>query len=78
MIRLNILNMKKFLKEVDACEGPVYLLCENGNRENIKQHISQNFLEHNFENNHNYLQLKLQIPHPKDYFRIVAYYAGDC
>ena len=78
MIRLNILNMNNFLKEIDACKDPVYLIHEDGKRENIKQRFSQNFLRHNYEQNHYFLKIKLEIPNPGDYFRIVSYYAGDC
>ncbi len=78
MIRLNILNMKKFLKEVGACGHEVYLLHDDGSREDIRKRFSQNLLQHQFERQHGSLKMKLEIPDPKDYFRIVAYYAGDC
>ena len=32
MVKLNILNMKKFLGTVNACTGKVYMLCPNGKK----------------------------------------------
>ena len=37
MMKLRILNMKEFLKTVNGCEGPVYLVDSDGRRENVNK-----------------------------------------
>ena len=39
--------------------------------------IQEELLQQHRENK-NYLQLSLSVTNPKDYMRIVSYYAGDC
>lgn len=79
MIKLNILNMKKFLRTVNTCSGAVNLLSENGKKENInKQFDIQERLLQQFLQNKNSLSITLDIPAPSDFFSIVSYYAGDC
>lgn len=79
MIKLNILNMKKFLKTVNECSGTVNLVSENGRKENInKQYDVQKRLLQQFQQNRNSLKITLEIPVPSDFLSIVSYYAGDC
>ena len=35
VVKLNILNMKNFLKTVNACIGKVYMFCPNDKKQNI-------------------------------------------
>lgn len=79
MIKLNILNMKKFLCTVNECASSVNLLSENGKRENInKQYAIQERLLRQYRQNKNSLKITLDIPLPSDFLKIVSYYAGDC
>lgn len=79
MIKLNILNMKKFLGCVNACRGEVFILFPDGKKVNInRQEEVQNELWEKYKNNKNCLPLCLEIPNPTDYMSIVSYYAGDC
>lgn len=79
MLKLNILNMKNFLKAVNECSGPVNLLSEGGKRENInKRYAVQKQLLQQYRQNGNSLKIVLDIPVPSDFLSIVSYYAGDC
>lgn len=79
MIKLNIINMKGFLKAVNDCSGAVNILYSDGKKENInKQYGRQEELLRQYQSNKKSLCLKLEIPNPGDFFQIVAYYAGDC
>ena len=79
MVKLNILNMKKFLGTVNACVGKVYMLCPNGKKQNINgEEKVQDSLWQQYFQNKNCLWLRLEIPNPTDYMNIVSYYAGDC
>lgn len=79
MVKLNILNMKKFLDTVNACTGKVNMLCPDGNKQNIngeERVLDSLWLQ--YLQNKNYLRLVLEIPNPMDYMSIVSYYVGDC
>ena len=79
MVKLNILNMKKFLGTVNACAGKVYMLCPNGKKQNINgEEKVQDSLWQQYLQNKNCLWLRLEIPKPTDYLNIVSYDAGDC
>lgn len=79
MIKLNILDMKNFLKTVNSCTGKVHMLCPDGQKVNInRERMIQNSLWERYRQNKNCLRLALDIPNPKDYMNIVLYYIGDC
>lgn len=79
MIRLNILDMKNFLEVVNECEGEVKMHRTDGSKANIsRQYAVQHNLQEQYRKNRNCLPITLSIPNPKDYMRVVSYYAGDC
>lgn len=79
MLKLNILNLKKFLATINSCENEVYIISSDGTKINInKQYAAQNNLWEEYNKNKNYLHLTLKVSNPKDYMSIVSYYAGDC
>lgn len=79
MVKLNILNMENFLDTVNACAGKVYMLCQNGKKQNINgEEKIQDSLWRQYFRNKNCLSIILEIPNPTDYMNIVSYYAGDC
>ena len=79
MIKLNILNMRRFLQTVNECNHPVHMLYPDGRKENInKQYEIQDQLLKKYRENRNCLHLSLDIPSPEDYMSIVSYYTGDC
>lgn len=79
MIKLNILNLKKFLEVVNECAGEVMMHRTDGKKVNIRrQYAIQNELWEQYRKNKDCLPIMLSIPTPKDYMSIVSYYAGDC
>ena len=79
MIKLNVLNMERFLETVNECNGVVNLLNPNGSKKNInKQYGIQSELLEEYRKNKNCLRLSLDVRNSKDYINIVSYYAGDC
>ncbi|MBS6646199.1 MAG: ribonuclease HII [Clostridiaceae bacterium] len=79
MIKLNILNMKKFLQTVNDCSSPVNLIDADGRRENInKNFLFQREMMNQHIKNGKYSRLVLEIAKPKDYMNIIFYYIGDC
>lgn len=79
MIKLRILNMKEFLKTVNECTGPVYVIDSSGRKENMnRDYVVQRRIQESYRGNKNMVVLSLDIPVSGDYFRIVNYYAGDC
>lgn len=79
MMKLNILNVKKFLEIVNMCKGEINMLCTDGKWLNIsRQYTFQSDLLKQHKTNKNCLRLTLNIPTPQDYMSIVSYYAGDC
>lgn len=79
MIKLNILNMDRFLQAVNECNGTVNRMYPNGNKEDINNNNEiQNGLLMQHKKNKNFLPLYLDIPNGKDYLKIVYYYIGDC
>lgn len=79
MVKLNILNLKRFLETVNACTGSVNMLCQDGKKVNINRaERVQEGLRQQYGQNGNSLKITLEIPNPKDYMSIVSYYAGDC
>lgn len=79
MIKLRILNMKRFLETVNTCDDPVNRKKPDGGKENINRRGEcQRQLMEEYQRNGNCLVLWLEIPNPRDYFKIVNYYMGDC
>ncbi len=79
MVKMNILNLSNFLDTVNACTSSVNMLCPDGRKRNInKEEKVQDDLWRQYWQNQNCLRIALEIPNPKDYMRIVSYYAGDC
>lgn len=79
MVKMNILNLSNFLDTVNACTSNVNMLCSDGRKRNInKEETVQDDLWRQYWQNQNCLRIALEIPNPKDYMRIVSYYAGDC
>lgn len=79
MVKLNILDMENFLVTVNGCTGKVNMICSDGKKVNINRDDNvQGSLWRQYYQNKNCLQLVLDIGNPKDYMRIVSYYAGDC
>lgn len=78
MIKLTVYNAKEFFQAVNGCSGAVYLIHEDGKRENLnKQYDLQQELQRKHKENKNYLKLALDLPNPKDYLRIVYYSIGN-
>lgn len=78
MIKVRIFNMKEFLKAVDGCAGAVHVLEDQGRRVNInKNEEARKALMERFEAEGKYLALSLEIPEPKDYFKVVTYYISN-
>lgn len=79
MMKLNILNMKNFLKVVNECRDEVRVILSDGQKKNIRGHYAmQDLLLKEFEKNKGSLKIILEVVNPKDYMSIVSYYAGDC
>ena len=79
MMKLNILNIQDFLDIINACRDEVYMICSNGQKVNIRgQYPIQDELHRQYYDHKNQLQIILEAQNPKDYMRIVSYYAGDC
>ena len=55
------------------------MICSNGQKVNIRgQYPIQDELHRQYYDHKNQLQIILEAQNPKDYMRIVSYYAGDC
>ena len=79
MMKLNILNMKNFLKVVNECRDEARVILPDGQKKNIRGHYAmQDLLLKEFEKNKGSLKIILEVVNPKDYMSIVSYYAGDC
>ena len=79
MMKLNILNMKNFLKVVNECRDEVRVILPDGQKKNIRGHYAmQDLLLKEFEKNKGSLKIILEVVNPKDYMSFVSYYAGDC
>ena len=77
MLELKILNMKSFLKTVDACGGAVLIRHADGRREDVRKRTVQDGLVDEYRRQKNQLTISLEFPEPKDYMRLVSYYAED-
>lgn len=79
MMKLNILNMNRFLETINECIGEIRMLCPDGKKVTLnRQYDIQNELLDQHRKSKNTLRLTLDIPNPNDYMSIVSYYAGDC
>lgn len=78
MIKLRILNLDSFFEIVNDCDGHVNVIDENGTSTNIAHQIfAQKNLYKQYYKNKKCLSLWLDIPNPKDYFKIVSYYIAN-
>lgn len=79
MIKVNILNLNRFLSVVNQCRGCIYALTSDGRKKNItRDYHNQEKLEREYLSNGGKLPLSLLFDDPKDYMAVVSYYAGDC
>ena len=79
MLKLRILNMKRFLETVNTCVDAVIRKYPDGSKENINRRDGcQSRLIEEYEKNGKCLLLWIEILNPHDYFKIVNYYLGDC
>lgn len=79
MMRLNILNLERFLQVVNSCCGAVYQVGPDGSRTDLRLAPAlQDRLRERHGQNKGMLPLTLSVPGRADYMRIVSYYAGDC
>lgn len=77
MIRLDVIDMKQFLREVDQCSGVVYLCRPGRRKEDIRRNYElQNELGAQYRGNKERLRLNLEIPNTGDYFKIVNFMIG--
>lgn len=78
MIKLYIFNLEEFLDLADQCSGPVSLLTKDKKSADIRNNciIRRNlYREHALNNGR--LNLCLNVPEVKDYFRLVNFSIGD-
>lgn len=79
LLKLNILNIDKFLDIVNACTGPVTLAGPEGGTAVLAHNFAlQEELRSRFFAAGQWLPLTLRVRTPRDYFHIVSYYTGDC
>ena len=79
MMKLRILNPKRFFAVVDGCEGPVCQILPDGSRVDLcRQPGRQAALCDAWRANGGVLPLTVVVPKGRDYLRVVCYYAGDC
>ncbi|MEG0913751.1 MAG: ribonuclease HII [Oscillospiraceae bacterium] len=79
MIKLKVFNMEEFLRAVNGCTGAVKLIEPDGSKRDInKQFEIQSDLRRRHSDSRHCLGLTLDIPNPKDYFKIVYFIIGDC
>lgn len=79
MLKLNVLNLERFLEVVNGCHSAINMVCADGRKENInKQDSIQRELQVRYDKNKGSLPITLEIPDYKDYLSIVYYYIGDC
>lgn len=78
MIKFRIFNLEGFLKTVDGCAGAVYTVGPKGRECNInKNAAAKKELMERFLKGGRYLLLSLDIPEPRDYFKIITYYISN-
>jgi len=75
MMKLKILNLDGFLETIGRCRGPVYQVGPDGSRTDLCRSAS---LRARYRRDRGELSITLVVPDGHDFFRIVAYYAGDC
>lgn len=79
MIKVNIMNMNRFLEVVNQCRGCIYSIAADGRKSNItRDYYNQETLEREYAQNGNKLPLTLLFDDHRDYMSVVSYYAGDC
>ena len=78
MLKLNILDIKRFLQVLDTCTPRVEIVEADGTRCCPKVTAVQESLRQRFAAAGNYLPLTLHVPDAGDYTKIVCYYVGDC
>ncbi len=78
MIKLNVFNMNAFLKVVNDCTGPVYLLADDGKKVNLhRNEFIQLDLRSKHIANKRSISLSLDAPQTKDYMNLVFFSIGD-
>lgn len=79
LLKLNLLNAKKFLDVAEACKGSVeWVMAENRCYDLSKSEAARQMLRECFEENKKQLRVNLKDHMPQDYFALVSYYTGDC
>lgn len=79
MMKLKILSLDGFLETIGRCRGPVYQVGPDGSRTDLCRFASlQDALRARYRRDRGELSITLVVPDGHDFFRIVAYYAGDC
>lgn len=79
MMKLKILNLDGFLETIGRCRGPVYQVGPDGSRTDLCRSASlQDALRARYCRDRGELSITLVVPDGHDFFRIVAYYTGDC
>ena len=78
MLKLRILDMKRFLQVLDTCSTRVQIVEPGGTHSCPIYAAVQENLCQRFEAAGHYLLLTLRVPDPSDYRKIVNYYVGDC
>ena len=76
MLKLRILDMKRFLQVLDTCSTRVQIVEPDGTHSCPIYAAVQENLRQRFEAAGHYLTLR--VPDPSDYRKIVNYYVGDC
>ena len=78
MIKLYIFDLDAFLDLADQCSGPVRLLTEDEKTVDIRNNrrVHKNLLREHARKGGR-LNLRLNIPEVKDYFRLVNFSIGD-
>ncbi|MEM1484189.1 ribonuclease HII [Oscillospiraceae bacterium PP1C4] len=79
MLKLNVLNLERFLDVVNGCRNAINMIGADGQKENINKKDSiQREIQGEYSKNKGLLPITLEISDYKDYLSIVYYYIGDC
>ena len=79
MMKLKILNIRAFLRVVDACRGAVYWVRPDGTRTDIRRRCDlHDRLVQAHRDNGGALTITIRAAEPSDHMALVSYYAGDC
>lgn len=79
MLKLNVLNVKRFWDTVNGCKDTIRLICEDGQKLELnKAYGLQKELSGKNTNPKDRMKVMLEIPDPTDFRRILAFCYGDC